>query len=86
MKRFRNKGQKVNIILSAFKSNEKLKNKEIYKKIYDKGYKITEIHLRMYIYHNMLYKYLKKEKVKGVNYYSLIKDYDEEKSLQNTKN
>lgn len=72
MKRFKNHPHKINVILAVFKSGEKLKNKEIFERVCNKGYKITDIHLRLFIYHNMLYKYIKKEMIKGVNYYSLI--------------
>ena len=72
LKRFKNGKHKVSVILSVFKSDEELKGKEICRRIHEKGYKITEIHLRMFIYHRLVHKYLKKERVKGVNRYSLL--------------
>jgi hypothetical protein len=35
----------------------------------DDGYKVQAGHLKMFIYHNMLYKHLEKEDIKGVNHY-----------------
>ncbi len=73
MKKFGNTAHKVNVILSVFKPGEKLKGKEICRRVREKGYKITEAHLRMFIYYNMLYKHLKKEEVNGVSVYYPIR-------------
>ncbi len=71
MKRFENASDKVNVILSVFEEGEKLRGKDIVERLRKKGYKVKHAHLRMFIYYNMLYKYLKKEKKNGTNYYSL---------------
>ena len=69
MKKFGNTAHKVNVILSVFERGEKLKGKEIVRRVREKGYNITEPHLKMFIYYNMVHKHLKKEEVKGVNHY-----------------
>ncbi len=69
MKRFKNSHTKVKAILSVFESGEKLTIKEIIERLEEKGYTIKQNHLRMFIYYNMLFKYLKKESVRGVSYY-----------------
>ena len=73
MKKFGNVADKINVILSVFNDGEKLKGKEIVKRVTEKGYKIGDAHLRMFIYYNMLYKHLKKEEVNGTNRYFVIR-------------
>ncbi len=72
VKKFGNTAHKINEILSVFKPGEKLKGREICRRLCDKGYRVTDAHLRMFIYYNMLYKHLEKEEIKGVNHYSII--------------
>jgi hypothetical protein len=38
----------------------------------ERGYIIKDGHLKMFIYHNMLYKHLEKEGIKGVNHYYVV--------------
>lgn len=71
-KKFGNTAHKVNVILDVFRQGEKLKGKEICKRVKKRGYQMTDAHLRMFIYYNMLYKHMAKEEVKGVNYYFLL--------------
>lgn len=73
MKTFRNSHTKVKTILSVFEGYEKLTIKDIITRLEDRGYTIKKNHLRMFIYYNMLFKYLKKESVRGVCYYYLIR-------------
>lgn len=72
MKKFGNASDKTNVILSVFNTDEKLSGKDIVERVKMKGYNIKDAHLRMFIYYNMLYKYLKKEEIRGANRYSVI--------------
>lgn len=72
MRKFGNTADKVNVILSVFREGEKLKGKEIVDRIKNKGYKINDNNIKMFIYYNMLYEHLQKEEVKGVNRYFMI--------------
>jgi repressor of nif and glnA expression len=72
MKKFRNIHDKLSNILGVFDKGEKLSSREIAERVQERGYRVTEAHLRTFIYHNMLYKYLTKEQVNGKNRYSLM--------------
>lgn len=71
-KKFGNVSHKVNVILSVFEEGEKLNGKQIVERVRQRGYEITDSHLKMFIYYNMLHKHLKKEEINGVNYYYRI--------------
>lgn len=68
-KKFGNTAHKVNVILSVFRDGEQLKGKEIVTRVKEQGYKVSDAHLKMFIYYNMLHKHLKKKEVNGVNHY-----------------
>jgi len=68
-KKFGNTAHKVNVILDVFNQGEKLKGKEICQRVKERGYKVTDAHLRMFIYYNMLHKHMAKEEINGVNHY-----------------
>lgn len=72
MKKFDNTAHKVNIILNVFRHGERLKGSDIAMRIKRLGYRVNEGNLKMFIYYNMLHKYLRKEPVNGINHYSLI--------------
>lgn len=69
MKKFFNTSNKKDVILSVFEDGEKLKGREIAKRVAEIGYKVEESSVKMFIYYHMQYQYLMKERVKGVNYY-----------------
>lgn len=72
MKKFGNAADKINVILSVFNEDERLKIRDIVTRVKDRGYNVKDAHLRMFIYYNMLYKHLKKEEVDGTNRYSIL--------------
>ena len=72
MKKFGNAAGKAKAVLSVFEEGEKLDGKLICERMVDNGYKVQAGHLKMFIYHNMLYKHLDKEDIKGVNHYFRI--------------
>ncbi|MFQ5976282.1 MAG: hypothetical protein ACE5J5_08215 [Candidatus Hydrothermarchaeales archaeon] len=69
MKKFFNTSNKVDVILSVFNDGEKLKGREIVRRITERGYRVDEGSVKMFIYYHMQYQYLLKERKKGVNYY-----------------
>jgi len=69
MRRFKNSRAKAKEIMGVFNSGEKLTVREIRERLEKRGYKIEDRHLRMFIYYNMLFKYLRREKQRGVTYY-----------------
>lgn len=69
MRKFGNTADKIKVILGAFNGKERLKGREIVEKVLAAGYRVDEKNLKMFIYHNMLYKHLQKEPINGVNYY-----------------
>ena len=71
MKKFGNTANKVNTILQVIKSGEILSGREISGRIARMGYRVNEGNIKMFIYYNMLYKYLDKQVINGVNHYSL---------------
>ncbi|MFQ5887733.1 MAG: hypothetical protein ACE5HY_03455 [Candidatus Hydrothermarchaeales archaeon] len=72
MKKFSNVANKVNEIVGVFTDGESIRGIEITRRLKSKGYKVNEANIRMFIYHRMLYKHIKKEAINGINYYSLI--------------
>ncbi len=70
--KFFNNSVKKDVILSVFGEGETLKGEEITKRISELGYRVKESNVKMFIYYHMQYQYLKKERIKGVNYYSKI--------------
>ncbi len=72
MKKFGNTATKIKVILDVFNHGEKLKGKEIAQRIKEMGYRVNEGNIKMFIYYNMLHRYLKKEAINGVNHYFLI--------------
>ncbi len=75
MKRFGNTSHKINVILGVFQDGEKLKGKEIAKRVKEQGYRVKDTHLNMFIYYNMLHKHLTREKIEGTNLYFLDHDF-----------
>lgn len=73
MKRFGNIADKINVILDVFEDGDKLRTSEIVKRLRDKGYEVRAEHLRMFIYYEMLHKYLGYERMpdKGHVYYKI---------------
>ncbi|RLF61357.1 MAG: hypothetical protein DRN25_00510 [Thermoplasmata archaeon] len=69
--KFKNTPHKIKVILNAFRDGEKLTGDEIARRIRKMGYKVDPAHIKMFIYYHMLHKYLKKEVIRGVNYYFL---------------
>lgn len=69
MKKFGNTADKIKVILEVFNERERLKGREIVERVLAAGYRVDEKNLKMFIYHNMLYKHLLKEPINGVNRY-----------------
>ncbi len=72
MRRFVNSASKINAIKSVFKEGEKLRGKEISERLKKRGYKVNSRNIQMFIYYKLLYKYVRKEVVNGVNLYALL--------------
>ncbi len=71
MKKFDNMANKINAIKEVFHDGEKLKGRDIVSRLRNAGYKVNERNVLMFIYHRMLYKYLKKEVINGMNIYTM---------------
>jgi len=71
MKKFSNTAEKIKVILNVFVHGEKLNGRELTQRIKNLGYMVEEGNLKMFIYYNMLYKYLSKEPINGINHYYL---------------
>jgi hypothetical protein len=71
MKKFDNMANKINAIKGVFKDGEKLKGKDIVSRLHTSGYRVRERNVLMFIYHRMLYKYLRREVINGINVYTL---------------
>lgn len=71
-KKFSNTSNKVDIIMSVFKSGETLKGREIVSRVEDLGYRVDESEIKMFIYYTMENQYLEKERKHGVNHYTPI--------------
>ncbi|MFQ5815465.1 MAG: hypothetical protein ACE5G7_03095 [Candidatus Hydrothermarchaeaceae archaeon] len=70
--KFGNTANKVKAILSVIRNNERVKGRDIAQRLSVLGYRVDEGHINMFIYHNMLYKYLERKRIKGINYYTLV--------------
>jgi len=69
MKKFGNTANKIKAILAVVDRDEKLKGRDIANRLSRQGYQATDGNINMFIYHYMLYKYLDRKRVKGINYY-----------------
>lgn len=69
MRKFGNTANKVKAILSVVDSGERLKGRDIARRLIKQGYDANESNINMFIYHYMLYKYLDRERVDRINYY-----------------
>lgn len=69
--KFGNTANKIKAIMGVISNGEKVKGREIVRRLKRLGYKVDEGHINMFIYHYMLYKYLVRERVNGINYYTL---------------
>ncbi len=72
MKKFGNTANKIKAIMHVLNSGEKLNGKSIVSRLKDQGYVAKEGNINMFIYHYMLYKYLDRDRVKGINYYYAV--------------
>ncbi len=70
--KFGNTANKVRAILDVFNDGEMLKGREITQRLARAGYRVNEGNIRMFIYHYMIYTYLKKEVVNGANHYLMV--------------
>lgn len=70
--KFGNTANKVRAILDVFGDNEKLRGREITQRLSNYGYRVNEGNIRMFIYHYMLHRHLKKEVINGANYYFVV--------------
>jgi hypothetical protein len=71
MRKFDNMANKINAIKNVFSDGERLKGKDIVKRLKEAGYKVNERNVLMFIYHRMLYKYVRREVINGINVYTL---------------
>lgn len=72
MRKFENVANKVNAIRNVFNDGERLRGKDIVKRLEDSGYRVNERNILMFIYHRMLHKYVRREVTNGINVYTLI--------------
>jgi len=68
--KFGNTANKIKAILGVIKENELIKGSDIAHRLSEKGYTVEDGNINMFIYHNMLYKHLTRERIKGINYYA----------------
>lgn len=69
MKKFGNTANKIKAILRVIQECEGASGREIVKKLAEEGYRVKEGNINMFIYYNMLYKYVTRKKVDGINRY-----------------
>ncbi|WP_457555971.1 hypothetical protein [Candidatus Pyrohabitans sp.] len=72
MKKFGNTANKVRAILEVIEPGEVVDGRTIARRLAERGYRVNEGHIKMFIYYHMLYRYLRKVKINGVNHYCLI--------------
>jgi FtsZ-interacting cell division protein ZipA len=72
MRKFENVANKVNAIKGVFRDGEKLRGKDIVKRLEDTGYRVNERNILMFIYHRMLHKHVQREVTNGINVYALL--------------
>jgi hypothetical protein len=72
MRKFGNTANKIKAILRVIKENEGASGREIVRILAKEGYRVKEGNINMFIYYNMLHKYVTKKKVDGVNRYFIL--------------
>jgi len=72
VRKFGNTANKIRAILNVIERGEGVSGRDIASRLKRKGYRVKEGNINMFIYYNMLYKYLTREKVKGINQYFVI--------------
>ncbi|MFQ5888011.1 MAG: hypothetical protein ACE5HY_04885 [Candidatus Hydrothermarchaeales archaeon] len=72
MRKFENVANKVNAIKDVFNDGERLRGKDIVRRLEDVGYRVNERNILMFIYHRMLYKHVRREVTNGINVYTLL--------------
>lgn len=69
MRKFGNTANKIRAILGVIRENEGASGREIVKWLAREGYRVKEGNINMFIYYNMLHKYVTKKKIDGINRY-----------------
>jgi arginine repressor len=69
VKKFGNTANKIKAILRVIQENDGASGREIVKKLAEEGYRVKEGNINMFIYYNMLYKYVTKKRINGINRY-----------------
>lgn len=72
MRKFGNTANKIRAILSVVERGEGVSGRDIAWRLKREGYRVKEGNINMFIYYNMLYKYLARKKVDGVNHYFIL--------------
>ncbi|WP_456474966.1 hypothetical protein [Candidatus Pyrohabitans sp.] len=72
MKKFGNTANKVRAILEVIQPGEVVNGRTIAERLAERGYRVNEGHIKMFIYYNMLYRHLRKVRINGVNHYCII--------------
>lgn len=72
MKKFGNTANKIKAILRIIQESDGISGREIVKKLAEEGYRVKEGNINMFIYYNMLHKYVTKRKINGVNHYFIL--------------
>ena len=72
LRKFGNTANKIRAILSVVERGEGIRGRDIASRLTRKGYRVKEGNINMFIYYNMLYKYLSRKKVDGVNHYFVL--------------
>ncbi len=72
MKKFGNTANKIKAILRVIRECEGASGREIAKKLAEEGYRVREGNINMFIYYNMLYKYVTRKKINGINRYFIL--------------
>lgn len=70
--KFGNTANKIRAILDVVEKANGISGKEIASRLKTKGYRAEEGNINMFIYYNMLYKYLTRKKVGGINQYFVL--------------
>ncbi len=71
-RRFRNTASKVKAILEVIKPGECVDGRTIARRLQERGYRVNEGNIKMFIYYHMLHRHLRRVKIKGVNHYTLL--------------
>ncbi len=72
MRKFGNTANKIRAILDVIKKEDGVSGREIARELKSEGYRVKEGNINMFIYYNMLYKYLARRKVDGINRYFVL--------------